>query len=50
MGKSWAAVDGSGGLQMDSGGWLWVAVDGIGWFQVVSSSFGWFAVFLATVH
>lgn len=45
MGKFWAAVDVSGGLQIALGGWLWVAVDGFGWFQVVSSSFGWFAVF-----
>ena len=36
--------NGSGGLQIVSGGWFLVVVDGFGWLRMVSGGFGWFQV------
>ena len=44
MYKLWVVADGSRGLQILSGEWLWMVTDGFGWFQVVTGSFGKFRV------
>ena len=36
--------NGSEGLQMVSGGWLFGVVDGFGWLQMFSGGFRWFRV------